>query len=218
MLLAMLRFRSTLLATLLGIFGLGAWGCSDTSSTVLATDASEDATAGDAAQETQDAGDPNRSYYRLVIDTEFEEALTIERDLTDKLSSFAFGSTHIAPAVSLAISDDITYPATMNIIFNFGIVLGSQEYPVQCDEAGQYDFGGQPPEIDVTKGIRYVSSVPGSTGALTITSWTRTEGEVFSGTFSGRIRQLTDNVEKRYADVEGEFHFVLPAPAAGQPN
>jgi len=191
--------------------------CPDDSDPPVTTgpDATSDATTGDTASETANA---NRSYYRIVIDTEFEEPITVERDITDKLTNFSFGSTHIAPAQSLAVSEDLTFPATLNITFNFGIVLGSQDYPVQCDEAGSYTFGDAPPEIDITKGIRYVSSVPGSNGSIEITSWTRTEGEVFAGTFSGRIRQLTDNVEKRYADIEGEFHFILPAPSSGQPN
>lgn len=174
-------------------------------------------TAKDTAKDSpSDISKEGRSYYRIVIDTEFEEPITVERDITDSKNNFAFGSTHIAPAISFAVSENLVFPATLSINFNFGIVLGSNTYPVQCDQAGDYQFGGAPPEIDITKGIRYVSSVPGSTGAIKITSWTRTTGEVFKGTFSGRIRQLTEKAEKRWADIEGEFQFIMPKPAQGQ--
>ncbi len=203
---------------LLVITGLG--GCPNEGSEPVAdTGADTPAEVADAGADTPaEVADSARSYYRLVLDTEFEEPITIERDITGKLTNFSFGSTHIAPAVSLAVSEDLTFPAVMNITFNFGIVLGSQDYPVQCDHAGEYMFGGEPPEIDITKGLRYVSSVPGSTGSLIINSWSRTPDDTFSGTFQGRIRQKTDNIEKRWADIQGEFHFILPERAAGQPN
>ena len=140
------------------------------------------------------------------------------RDITEKPNAFSFGSTHIAPAVSFAISEDLTFPATMTLTLNFGIVFGSDRYPVQCDGAKTYDFSSSPPEVDVTIGLRYRSTIPGASGSVIVTEWSNTTGGIMRGTFKGRLLQDTEKPDKRWADVEGEFQLIVPEPEQGQPN
>ena len=80
-----------------------------------------------------------RSVYRMTVTVD-DEVLTLDRDLTGKAQYFAFGSTHIAPAVSLAVTDSVTFPRTMTVNINFGIVVGSDTFPVQTTGAGAWPF------------------------------------------------------------------------------
>jgi hypothetical protein len=180
-----------------------------------AADATGD--AGDAGDAQADA-DATRSTYRIKITTEFEgQAYDFERDITGNAQAYAFGSTHIAPAVSFAVTETLYHPATLIITFSFGIVKESDSFPLQCGEAGTYPFDADPPEVDISVvGLRYRSTTPGAAGSLTVTQWSRTPGGVMAGTFQGRLLQATDKPDKRWADVEGEFHFIVPEPAQGQ--
>jgi hypothetical protein len=168
--------------------------------------------------DTADAAVPEKSYYKIKINTQLGEEFEFERDITEKPNAYSFGSTHIAPAVSLAVSEDFTFPATMTVTINFGIVIGSEKYPVQSDEAGEYPFSLEPPEIDVIIGLRYRSTIAGSTGSVTITEYSNQTDGIMSGTFKGRLLQQTTKEDKKWADVEGEFRFVLPVPESGQPG
>ncbi|MBL6974661.1 MAG: hypothetical protein ISR64_02925 [Deltaproteobacteria bacterium] len=140
--------------------------------------------------------------------------LVLDRDLSDKnpTTIFAFGSTHIAPAVSLAMTDTLYEPYAI-VTLNLGIVVGSTEHPVQCDKAGSYDFGGDtPPAVDLyAGGLQYRSGVSGATGALEVTRWTTLPGDVFVGSFEGRLLFQTGQPDK-YVDVKGSFQFTLPEP------
>ena len=114
----------------------------------------------DAVQEDAEAGTDavvspweGKSYYTMKITTELGQTYELERDITERPNAFSFGSTHIAPAVSFAISEDLTFPATMNLTLNFGIVFGSDNFPIQCDSAKSYPFSAAPPEVDVTIGL-----------------------------------------------------------------
>lgn len=174
-----------------------------------------DTSGGDA--EPDGPGDTDRSWYKLHIETQDGLTYDLDRDITDSGIAFSFGSTHIAPAVSFSVSESVTSPATIAIVLNFGIVVGSTDNPVQCDGAKTYDFGGPPPEVDVqVQGLRYISSIEGSTGAMEITDWSATTGDSFAGSFEGRLLQETDKADKRWIDVEGSFHFILPSKAQGQ--
>lgn len=158
------------------------------------------------------------SFYRLKVTTQLGEEHEIIRDISGKADAFSFGSTHISPAVSFAVSEDFSWPATMTLTFNFGIVVGSDAYPVQTDATGVYPFSAGPPEVDVILGLRYRSTVEGSTGSVTITEYGNQTGGVVAGSFEGRLLQSTTKLDKKWADVEGEFRFLLPEKEQGQPN
>jgi hypothetical protein len=159
-----------------------------------------------------------KSYYTMKIKTELGQEYDFVRDITEKPNAFSFGSTHIAPAVSFAISEDLTFPATMTLTLNFGIVFGSDRFPIQCDGPKTYLFSSDPPEVDVTIGLRYRSTVPGASGSVIVTEWANQTGGIMRGTYKGRLLQKTDLPAKRWADVEGEFQFTLPEKEQGQPK
>ena len=179
-----------------------------------------DASQPDAGSDVNADVDPweGKSYYAIKITTELGQSYELERDITERPNAFSFGSTHIAPAVSFAISEDLTFPATMNLTLNFGIVFGSDDFPIQCDSAKNYPFSTAPPEVDVTIGLRYRSTVPGASGAVEITEWSNTTGGIMRGSFKGRLLQETDKPDKRWADVEGEFKLIIPDAEQGQPQ
>lgn len=175
----------------------------------------------DASDASGDAVDlTGRSLYRVVLTPRDLDPITLERELTDREAThFAFGSTHIAPAVSLAMSDSVTAPRTIFFALNFGIVVASDTYPLATDGLGLYPFDATPPEVELTlSGLEYRSTVAGASGDFDITAWSVTPGEVVSGTFSGRLIQDTTLEDKRWVDVEGSFHFTLPPRESGQPN
>ncbi|TNF28384.1 MAG: hypothetical protein EP329_17990 [Deltaproteobacteria bacterium] len=165
-----------------------------------------------------------RSVYHITMTPKDMDPITLDRELTDNPGKyFAFGSTHIAPAVSLAVSDNVISPRTIYLTLNFGIVIPSFDYSIDVDGPGEYPFVpaevSNPPEIELTiSGLEYRSHVAGSDGSISIEQWSTTPGEVVSGTFSGRVLQDTINEDKRWVDVDGWFHFVLPEQNNGQPR
>ena len=231
----MIRGLSIGCFVLVGAFGLSACGSEDVATKgvgescqsteecsgelrcidFVCTDLSADAGPSDAVD---DASSQEKSYYKIKITTQLGEEFEFERDITEKPNAYSFGSTHIAPAVSLAVSEDFTFPATMTVTINFGIVIGSEQFPVQSDATGEYAFSEAPPEIDVIIGLRYRSTIPGSTGSVVITEYSNQTGGIMSGTFKGRILQETTKEDKKWADVEGEFRFALPEKESGQPG
>ncbi len=149
-----------------------------------------------------------RSVYRMTVTVD-DEVLTLDRDLTGKAQYFAFGSTHIAPAVSLAVTDSVTFPRTMTVNINFGIVVGSDTFPVQTTGAGAWPFSASPPDLGVfVKGLQYRASTPGSTGEVVITAWSTETGAPVAGTFRGTL--VAEGPSGATIDVEGSFHFTLP--------
>jgi hypothetical protein len=139
------------------------------------------------------------------------------RDLTGLETKFAFGSTHIAPAISLAMTDTMYKPVLAFIILNFGIIIGTADKPAATDSSGDYKFTGFEPEIRVEMFNRkYTSKTEGSQGQFKIANWSAEEGGLFAGSFDGTIVQETDKPDKLRAQVKGTFHFILPAPADGQ--
>jgi hypothetical protein len=190
------RFRASRLAPAL-FLGLAA--CGD--------DGAAEATApADVVADVEDL--TGRSVYTMTIRLG-DEVLTLDRDLDGSTQRFAFGSTHIGPAVSLAVTDSVTYPRTMTVNINFGIVVGSETYPIQTTGPGAYPFGGPPPEIGVfVRGLQYRSSLPGATGDLTVSDWSLETGGTVSGTFAGTL--LAEGPSGASLTVEGRFHFTLP--------
>jgi hypothetical protein len=157
-----------------------------------------------------------RSVYRL--ETEFNGApLVLDRDLTGKDQYFAFGSTHIAPAVSFAMTDSVTSPRTMTVTLNFGIVIPSADHPIQTEGAGTIPFDDTPPSVDVfVGGLQYRSSLPGASGEIIVTDWSTETGGTVAGSFSGTL--VAEGPTGKTLPVSGTFHFTLPAANAGQPQ
>lgn len=178
-----------------------------------------DAASSDAPMAEADASatDPTRSTYTMDITTDLGQTLHLDRDVTHTAGAFAFGSTHIAPAISLAVSESLSYPATVQITLNFGILADpSGNLAVQTGAAGTFPFGGDPPEIDVSWGIPYRSAAPGAAGEVVIDTWSMTQGGVMAGRLHGRlVEQVGAGAGAHWADVEGTFHFVLPPPETG---
>lgn len=159
------------------------------------------------------------SYYKIKIEFPEGKVFEFDRDLTGLDNKFAFGSTHIAPAISFAMADTIYTPVYAKIEINFGIIKGSSTYPVQTPEEGEYPFAPYPPEVKVfIKDIQYCSCVEGSEGNINLSSWALDEGGLFEGDFKGKILQDTKKEKKLWLKVEGNFHFILPEPQGGQPE
>ncbi len=179
------------------------------------TDTADVAT--DVADVSTDADDlTGRSVYRL--ETTFNDApVVLDRDLTGKDQYFAFGSTHIAPAVSFAMTDSVTSPRTMTVTLNFGIIIPSADHPIRTEGPGTYAFSDSQPSVDVfIGGLQYRSTLEGASGEVIVTEWSTEEGGTVAGTFSGTL--MAEGPTGRTLPVSGSFHFTLPAPNAGQPR
>lgn len=181
------------------VFALFSAGCGDGDSS--GADVTED-----ASSDVEDL--TGRSVYRMTL-TQGEDVIALDRDLTGEGQYFAFGSTHIAPAVSFAVTDSVTFPRTMTINLNFGIVVASDAHPIQTGAAGTYAFGELPPAIDVFyRGLQYRSSLGGASGSVIVTDWSVEAGGTFAGTFAGTL--MAEGPSGQTLDVEGDFHFTLP--------
>lgn len=178
------------------------------------TDAAPADTGDAETDETEDL--TGRSLYRL--ETTFNDnPIVLERELTGSSQYFAFGSTHIAPAVSLAMTDSVTFPRTMSVSLNFGIVVPSDTLAVHTDGARPYPFAATPPAVEVfIGGLQYSSQEPGATGTIDITAWSIETGEPVAGTFSGTL--VAEGNASRTLPVSGSFYFTLPDKNAGQPR
>jgi hypothetical protein len=157
---------------------------------------------------------PGNSFYKFTVTLPHGDELIFERDLTGDDTIFSFGSTHIAPAISFAMTDTIYNPTFAIITFNFGIVQGSSTYPVQCPGAGNYEFTSGPPEITFfIDNNTYTSTQSLKTGSITVDQWSKVEGGIFSGSVTGKIFEDTTADIKEELLVEGTFSFTLPEPA-----
>jgi hypothetical protein len=181
-------------------------------------------------------GLPGPSSYVLAVDVElgpgvscsetiqgacFGDALCCHydfvRDLTGLDTKFAFGSTHIAPAVALAMSDTMPLPTFTVITLNFGIIIGTSDKPPSTSSSGEYPFTGFEPEITLTiHNKEFSSKEEGAVGTFNVTDWTAEEGGKWAGSVAGTIVQKTDKAAKLRVQVDGSFEFILPAPAGGQ--
>jgi len=206
-----------------------------------AADAAEDsdaATGADQSDGVEEVEEPAPNSYQLTLTLEMGPGITCgedlqvdcfdgktcclyeyERDLTGLDTKFAFGSTHIAPAISLAMTDTMYNPTFAVITLNFGIIIGTSDKPPATSMAGEYDFSGFEPEVEVTiHNKEYTSKVDGSQGTIVVTDWAAEKGGKFAGTVEGTILQNTEKPEKLRTHVVGSFDFILPEPAGGQPG
>jgi hypothetical protein len=161
-----------------------------------------------------------KSIYTVELVTKEGQKYAItDRDLSGSPTAYSFGSTHIAPAVSLAVNDTVTYPAYLTVTFNFGIVAPSKEYPADCIKPGEYAFGvDNPPEVQVSvQGLQYSSRIPGAAGTIEVELWTATSGEPMRGSFKGTALQVEtpEGQTPRPLEIEGEFYFTLPEKNQG---
>lgn len=156
----------------------------------------------------------------LVFPSGVQQVYT--RNLDEAPGAFAFGSTHIGTAVSLAIND-VLYDPFASIAFNFGFVVGSNDYPVTITDTGKWAWGNgstnAPPGLKIeTKdaGIprKFVSWLEGAEGSYTMTKWGTNSGDRVAGTITGTL--VNDGPDPVTAYLEGEFQFFLPEKAGGQ--
>lgn len=182
-----------------------------------------DADTSDAAErDTADAAggpvfDPERSTYHLAIVAPSGKGYTLDRDITGAATAFSFGSTHIAPAVSLAVSETVTWTeegqATLIIAFDFGKVVGSTEHPIHTDAPGVYPFSIDPPGLKVqVEGLEFTSFEAAAEGQIEILEYGDETGERMAGVLGGTLAH-PNGFE---ITVTGDFHFILPEKASGQ--
>lgn len=162
------------------------------------------------------------SFYSLEIITPSGLLQTFERQIDEAPYVVAFGSSHIAPAVSLAIEDTF-YKPYATVTFNFGFVVGSNDYAVTIEEEGKWTWGkgekNAPPGFKITmkdNNIQktFVSWHAKSEGDFLITKWGKNEGTIVEGKIEGTLINEGDpNADApETATVSGKFHFILPDP------
>lgn len=157
-----------------------------------------------------------KSVYHLEFDLD-GTPIVVDRDLTGLDQYFAFGSTHIAPAVSFVMTDSLQFPRTITFTLNFGIVVPSPDHPIQTEGVGSYPFSPEPPDIDLfVGGLQYHSQRDGAVGSIEVTDWGVESGDTVAGTFSGTV--VADGPTGKTITLSGTFHFTLPAKNDGQPG
>jgi len=180
----------------------------------------------------EDVGYVKESYYKVTVTLPHGEELVFDRDLTGDETVFSFGSTHIAPAISFAMTDTIYIPDYAILTLNFGIIQGSGKYPVQCDGPGEYTFypaasparkpgapptearePGPPEIVFFFDNNTYTSVVEGASGVIHVTDWSKYEGDLFAGTIQGTLYEQALELEGESLQIDGFFHFVLPSAA-----
>jgi hypothetical protein len=151
------------------------------------------------------------SYYTLSVTLMDGSGYEVERDLEGKETVFSFGSSHIGTAVAFSVEDTISFPTFMIVTMDFGKVVGSVDWPRHIFEVGEYPFTDGAPSLEVqVMGLSFASTRAESTGGYVITEFGSQTGQVMSGTISGRIWHDKDD-PIQYLNVEGVFHFTLPA-------
>ncbi len=194
----------------------------------------------DATTANKDGGLANNWAQGYTIDLEFHggpadgKKLHLNRDLFGVNTAFSFGSTHYTHGeVGFAMTDTLQVDvegvqSQVEIILNFGLVVGSSVNPVHTDKAGVYPFTCRPPMVRIFfKNFWFRSTCTGLTGKFDISDYANVEGGTMAGSFTGRIQAhfvdpsfpddcdathnaKTCNKPDWYADVTGVFGFTLP--------
>lgn len=195
----------------------------------------------DAGSTKADTGLSNNWAQGYTIDLDFHghptadgKKLHLNRDLYGVTTAFSFGSTHYTQGeVGFAMTDTMQVDvdgvqSQVEIILNFGLVVGSSANPVHTDKAGVYPFSCRPPMVRIFfKNYWYRSTCAGLVGKMDITDYSNVEGGTMAGSFEGRIQAYfpdtnawddcqADHIAKTcknvawYADVKGSFGFTLP--------
>lgn len=199
-----------------------------TLATAAAPACGDDEKSGDAADDTgSDASDAadgaipdltGKSAYHIAITMDDGEVYDLGlRDLTESVGKYAFGSSHIAPAVSFAMTDGVTSPRTINVTLDFGIVVPSEDHPIATDGAGDYPFSELNPSMTVfVKQLQYRSINAGAAGSIIVSDWSTETGGIVAGTFHGTL--VADGPTGKTVTVDGYYHFILPEKEQGQPQ
>lgn len=197
--------------------GLALAACSDDKASTSETSTGSDATSTEVA-DSESPDLTGKSAYHVIISTSDGDTYDLGlRDLTDQPQYFAFGSSHIAPAVSFAMTDSVTFPRTINFTLDFGIVVPSDDHPIATSGPGDYPFTAAAPSSTVfVKGLQYRSVNTGSSGGVQVVEWSTETGGVVAGTFSGTL--VADGPTGKTVDIDGYYHFILPTKDQGQPR
>lgn len=203
-----------------------ATGGSDTSDQDAATDTNALITQGYRAKLSFHGG--NSDGRVISLDRGFNE--------TEVKTAFAFGSSHKQPpAISLGVHDHVLYTlptgkqTPLDVIFEFGNLIGSASDPLQLPKADTYPFGCHAPMLQVQfQSSMYRSTCPGQAGEIVVTDWSHEQGGRFAGHFHGTLHVyyfdsahpddcVTAGMEQickntATVDVDGAFGFTLPAP------
>ena len=209
------------------------------------TEAADTKTAPTDTNKT-DTGPVNNWAQGYTVDLEFHggpadgDKIQLNRDLYGIQTVFSFGSTHYTQGeVGFAMTDTLQVEvggveAQVEIILNFGLVIGSSSNPVHTDKAGEYPFSCKPPMVRVFfKDFWFRSTCADLTGSFELTDYANTEGGTMAGSFSGRIQahfpdtNYPDDCDPAhnakvckkpdwYADVKGVFGFTLPPKDGGK--
>ncbi len=232
-----LRTLACLLALALALSACGGDGDDPTPSDAGATD------SGGAAK---DAGLTNNWAQGYTLDLEFHggpadgQKFRVERDLYGIQTVFSFGSTHYTHGeVGFAMTDTIGVEldgtqSQVEVMLNYGLVVGSSVNPVSVDKAGVYPFSCTPPEVRILlDGFSYRSTCADLAGKFDIESYSNVEGGTMSGKVQGRLQatfpdtsfpdpcNAAHNAEicdkpDWYVDISGVFGFTLPAKDGGK--
>jgi len=183
-----------------------------------------DDVASEEVNNTPDEGDgplqKGGAYYQLTITLPSGLQQTFEKQLDEKATSIAFGSAHIAPAVSLTVEDQFYKPFATVTLF-FGFVVGSNDHAMTIEEEGKWEWGkgskNAPPGVkidtkDQGKPRLMVSSDDEADGAFLITSWGTAGGELVEGKVKGTLVDALakEKGKTETASIEGEFRLLLP--------
>jgi len=154
--------------------------------------------------------------YHIEIQVDAEDIDLGTRVMTS--DKYSFGSAHIAPAVALTISDSVSFPRTITVTIDFGVVVPSPEHPIATEGVGHYDFEEHAdPSVEVfVKGLQYRSGNPGASGTIDIDEWSTDTGGAVVGSFHGTL--VADGSTGKTITVDGTFHFILPTKEDGQPG
>ena len=175
----------------------------------------------DTTPPPQSCVDKAGSCYSVQIVTPSGLVQTYERDLDDRPWVIAFGSSHIAPAVSLAVEDSWDKPYTV-ITFNLGFTVGSNDHDVTIDEEGVWDWGSAainaPPGFkiymkDNGKPRTMVSWEDGASGKYLITKWGTETGQVIEGKIEGTLvdeNSVGKDTGLETGTIDGHFRLILP--------
>ena len=211
---AKLTIYAAAVATIFGSF-VGCSSGTDPDASDVFTEIYQEPDPEDVVQDVSVEEDVFESYYKITITLPHGEEIEFDRDLSGNDEFFSFGSTHIAPAISFAMTETL-YNASPQISFaivhmNFGIIQGSDQFPIQTPGVGTYDFSANPPNIDVTlDGIEYTSAKEGATGTIVVDQWNKVAGGIFSGSFTGTLLEDSVKDPSPQIEVEGTYYFELP--------
>ena len=221
---ASFSMKSTRLLRSLALFSLCfALACSDDATEEPPPpEETPDTSAEDSAESDTKRSVTQGSYYTLTVVGPSGLQQKYERNIDEKPYVVAFGSSHIAPAVSLAIEDTFYDPFAV-VTFNLGFVVGSNDHEVTIDDTGGWDWGlganNAPPGFKITMKDgnvqrEFVSWLEGADGRFIISRWGTNTGDVIEGSIQGTL--INNGPDAVTATVDGKFQFFLPEKGQGQ--